>query len=412
MRILLVADGRSPTARHWIAGLLSRGHEICLVSSYPLGANDKIEAIGTGRLTTCTLPIAFSNWVASPSAPGNSSRPGASRFHPRRLVRRFREIFLKGRYVLGPWSVRASASRYQEILRAFQPNLVHALRIPYEGMLASYTPPGLPLLVSIWGNDLTLHAHGSPWMRSATRHCLQRTQGLLADAQRDLRLAAQWGLRPSTPTLEVPGSGGIRVEEIAMQTGGVEDLLDLAPNDPRPLILNPRGLRPGSVRTDTFFQSIPLILEQAPSALFACPAMAGQPEALRWVETLNLAAAVQLLPPLPQPRLWDLFHRAQVFVSPSEHDGTPNSLLEGMAAGCFPIAGEIESVREWITPGQNGLLIDPADPQDLAEAVLRALRQPELRKQAAEANRMLVTERAETSRVLDRVEAFYRQFCP
>jgi hypothetical protein len=44
-------------------------------------------------------------------------------------------------------------------------------------------------------------------------------------------------------------------------------------------------------------------------------------------------------------------------VSPAIHDGTPNSLLEGMACGCFPVAGDLESIREWITHGQNGLLV-------------------------------------------------------
>jgi hypothetical protein len=35
---------------------------------------------------------------------------------------------------------------------------VHALRIPFEGMLGSYTPAGIPFVAATWGNDLTLHA--------------------------------------------------------------------------------------------------------------------------------------------------------------------------------------------------------------------------------------------------------------
>lgn len=41
-----------------------------------------------------------------------------------------------------------------------------------------------------------------------------------------------------------------------------------------------------------------------------------------------------------------LFRLADVTVSLSEDDGTPNTLLEAVACGCFPIAGDIESVRE------------------------------------------------------------------
>ena len=105
----------------------------------------------------------------------------------------------------------------------------------------------------------------------------------------------------------------------------------------------------------------------------------------------------------------DLFRQAQVAVSPSFHDGTPNTLLEAMACGCFPVVGDIESLREWITPGVNGLLVDPADPQALAEAVLVALEQPDLRQRAAAHNLELIAERAEYGRVMLQAEAFYKQ---
>ena len=78
-----------------------------------------------------------------------------------------------------------------------------------------------------------------------------------------------------------------------------------------------------------------------------------------------------------------------------------------MACGCFPVAGDLDSLREWITPGENGLLVDPADPQALAEAILRALREPDLRRRAAERNRALVLERAEYETVMAQAERFY-----
>jgi hypothetical protein len=35
MKILVVADGRSPTARHWLESLKKLNHQVILVSSYP-----------------------------------------------------------------------------------------------------------------------------------------------------------------------------------------------------------------------------------------------------------------------------------------------------------------------------------------------------------------------------------------
>lgn len=52
----------------------------------------------------------------------------------------------------------------------------------------------------------------------------------------------------------------------------------------------------------------------------------------------------------------ELFRLSSVAVSPSLHDGTPNTLLEAMDCGCIIVTGDIESVREWINDGENGSL--------------------------------------------------------
>ncbi len=100
---------------------------------------------------------------------------------------------------------------------------------------------------------------------------------------------------------------------------------------------------------------------------------------LRWVRELDLDEHVSLLPLQTRAQMAGHFQQALVAVSPSTHDGTPNTLLEGMACACFPIAGDIESLREWIVPGVNGLLVDPGDPAALADGILLALDQRELR---------------------------------
>jgi glycosyltransferase involved in cell wall biosynthesis len=135
--------------------------------------------------------------------------------------------------------------------------------------------------------------------------------------------------------------------------------------------------------------------------------MAGEAQAQRWIEALGIADAVELLPQQTRPQMAELFRHCQVSVSPSTHDGTPNTLLEAMACGCFPIAGDIESLREWINPGENGLLVDPKDIRALAEAILGALRDTDLRLRALEFNTRLVAKRAEYRRVMGEAENIY-----
>jgi glycosyltransferase involved in cell wall biosynthesis len=308
------------------------------------------------------------------------------------------------RYLLGPVSLPQQQRKFLARVRSVQPDLVHALRIPFEGMLASVTPAAIPLAVSIWGNDLTLHAGRSPWLAGLTRRTLRRADGLHADAGRDIRLAEKWGFQPGKPSLVVPGAGGIRTE--AMQDLPDTDRIATLPAGL--LVVNPRGQRPGSLLQDVFFQSIPLVLARVPQVHFICPALQDDAQARQWVDSLGIGNAVQLWPQVPQPELWALDRRSAVYVSPSIHDGTPNSLLEALACGCFPVVGDIESMREWIRDGENGLLVDARSPQALADALVRALTSPDLREAAKMQNARLIAERAAYARCMAKAEAFYR----
>ncbi len=135
-------------------------------------------------------------------------------------------------------------------------------------------------------------------------------------------------LKPARPKLVMPGNGGIRTEIFYPPSKPVEE----------PVVINPRGLRT-YVRNDVFFHAIPLVLAKRPDAKFICAAMAGEPQALQWIEKLSIGSAVELLPPLPYAKMAEVFRQAQLVVSPSVHDGTPNSLLEGWPAAASRLPG-------------------------------------------------------------------------
>lgn len=401
MHVLIVADGRSPITRRYLAALRPLGYRLTLVSTYPCAPVDGVEA-------SYVLPVAFSNLAGSQAGAGAANPPAANR-GMRRAVSRSRSLFLSVRYVLGPLTLPAYGRRLARMLRNLRPDVVHAMRIPFEGMLAAYTPTEFPLAVSIWGNDLTLHALGSGRMGDLTRKVLTRANGLAADTRRDIRLGRLWGFRDDAPALVIPGSGGIDLADIErIRYNRIDPLTDFLPAG-MPLVVNPRGFRPGSVRNDVFFDAIPLVLQHNARVAFVCPAMAGQPEAVQAMQRINAKNRLFLLPHLPQAHLWDLFVRSAVMVSISQHDGTPNSLLEALACDCFPVVGDIESIREWITPGVNGLVVEPGNPQQAAEAILTALEKGDLRKQAAVINRELIRTRAEVGVVREKIQNFYQQ---
>jgi glycosyltransferase involved in cell wall biosynthesis len=174
-----------------------------------------------------------------------------------------------------------------------------------------------------------------------------------------------------------------------------------------PVILNPRGVRP-YVRNDSFFKAIPLVLKKHPNAKFLCASMAGESQAIQRVKELGVGGAVELLPLMPNREMANIYRRAQILVSPSIHDGTPNTLLEGMACGCFPVAGDLESIREWITPRENGLLFDSTDPRSIADAINEGIENKNLRREAAGLNRKS-SPRGRSIRAICRGRRFLRE---
>ncbi|HEX8990740.1 MAG TPA: glycosyltransferase [Anaerolineales bacterium] len=378
VRVLFVADGRSPIAQNWIRFFAETGTETYLASTFACSPEFRLDGLEL-------IPVAF-------SGAGRANRPGGGASG---LTLGLRSAI---RHWLGPLTIGRASPRLRRLIRDLKPDLVHALRIPYEGMLAADAYNGTPLVVSVWGNDFTLHAPSTPWMRHYTSWTMQVADGLHADCQRDIRLGKQWGFGPLRPTLISPGNGGIRTGIFHPAGTPVE----------KPVVLNPRGFRT-YVRNDVFFQAIPRILTRRPDAKFLCAAMNGEAEALRWIHRLKIEQSVELLPSMRHEEMGDTFRRAQVVVSPSIHDGTPNTLLEGMACGCFPVAGDLESIREWIEPGRNGLLMDPTDADSVAEAILQALEKKSLREQAAGINHKIILERAEYGQCMAAARRFYER---
>ena len=397
MHICYVADARSPIAKSWISYFVEKGYRITVISSYPCH-DDEIPGA-----TIVSFPLVWTTWTNSGlNGQGLSKRvatllptvPVTLRTHLRAWS--------------APLSIRLRSSSLSELISELKPDLVHAMRLPYEGLFAAAAVNSARLLISVWGNDLTLFAERYPALGKLTDAALRRADGLHCDCERDRKLAMAHGFPEHKPRAVLPGNGGIDTgfyfslhpEPSVRKRFGV-------PGN-RPLVINPRGIR-AYVRNDTFFKAIPLVLRQVPDAFFIAPGMQDNKTAESWVKTMGSSNSVLLLPVLEREDLARLFAASDVMVSPSSHDGTPNSLIEAMACGCLPVAGHVESIEEWITHGQNGLFCDESNPESLAAAIIHALNDAELKRHAARINLDLIQARAERSKVMAQAEDFYDQ---
>src|SRR5262249_53441841 len=61
---------------------------------------------------------------------------------------------------------------------------------------------------------------------------------------------------------------------------------------------------------------------------------------------------------------------ADLFVLASDHEGLPVSVMEALTLGVPVVATDVGGLREAVTDGCEGLLVEPGSPQALANAVL------------------------------------------
>ena len=126
--------------------------------------------------------------------------------------------------------------RVRQLIEEIGPDLVHAMRIPFEGILAAKaTPRAVPLLVSVWGNDFTLWAGRNPLIARQTRQTLRRADALHTDCRRDLALAVEaWGFDAKKLAAVLPGAGGVQTTrfDAGPPDAGLRRQLDIADDTP------------------------------------------------------------------------------------------------------------------------------------------------------------------------------------
>jgi len=84
---------------------------------------------------------------------------------------------------------------------------------------------------------------------------------------------------------------------------------------------------------------------------------------------------------------------ADVVVVPSHSEGSPNVVLEAMAAGKPIVATKVGGIPELVTDGENGLLVPPGDHVEMAKAIDLVLSDSSLAARLAARGRALVSER-------------------
>ena len=138
------------------------------------------------------------------------------------------------------------------------------------------------------------------------------------------------------------------------------------------------------------------------------------PQRQPWQEqsdAAGLASSVCWHGSLPRDEVEALYRRgADLFVLPcrvtadGDQDGIPVALLEAMARGVPVVTTPVSGIPELVEHGETGLLVEPDNPQALADAMARAIADPGQSQHLVRAGRRCVEQQHDVVRQVARLQ--------
>ncbi len=105
-----------------------------------------------------------------------------------------------------------------------------------------------------------------------------------------------------------------------------------------------------------------------------------------------------------------LVKSSDLFVMSSVTEGLGSAVLDAMAMGLAVVGTRAGGIPEAVVSGTTGLLVEPGEPQALAAAMVRLLKDAGLRREYGEAGRKRVSELFGVDRLVEGTLAAYQQF--
>jgi len=288
------------------------------------------------------------------------------------------------------------------VIESLTPDVVHAHYVVEHGFYAAMAG-ARPLVVTAWGSDVLVAPRRSPLARAIARYTLRRADLVTSSNEYMARRLVDLGAPADRVELVVLGA-----DASFLETG--ETSVNLRPTEEAPpTVISLRSLDSRLYNVDVILRAMAMVRGRILNARLLVAGDGRLRAGLeRLTQRLGLEPCVTFLGYLDQDALRDVLASAHVCVSVPRSDGTAVSTLEAMAAGCFPIVSDILSQEELVRDGENGFRVPVDNAGALAERVVEALGQPDLRRRALESNRELVRQRGLLEANMARMEGLYQ----
>lgn len=124
---------------------------------------------------------------------------------------------------------------------------------------------------------------------------------------------------------------------------------------------------------------------------------------MRVASDLNILGRLEVLGPVPKATVPNRLAEADIFLNTASIDNAPVSAVEAMACGLCIVSTNVGGIPYLLEDGQDALLVPPNNPEAMASAVRRVLRDPGLAKRLSR-NARRKAERFDWSNILPQWE--------
>jgi glycosyltransferase involved in cell wall biosynthesis len=265
----------------------------------------------------------------------------------------------------------AFAKAVQEI----QPDAIHsfALYLSCTPILPVLLQNNIPWIYSSWGSDLFYFRNKASYLKDI-KEVLPRVNYMFADCKRDQDIATELGFT-GTHLGVFPGGGGFDLE--------LFDTYKIPFKDRR--IIAVKGNENRSGRAVSVLKALEQLSDQLTNyevVVFGVENDAVSQFQKGSIPHLTIKGLME------HKELIQLFCSSLIYIGNSNSDGMPNTLLEAICAGAFPIQSNPGGASaELIKNGENGLLIEDCEEvSHIQEVILKAITNPGLLKNATAYN--------------------------
>lgn len=377
MKLLLVSINSIHITR-WLDQLKSSGYDVYWFNVNGIGTNSKLPWINQ-----------ITNWKLKWDYPGRI-------FIKKRLPKLYAYI--------ERFNTNNIEKVFEECLKIINPDVVHSFALylsctPILNVMMKYQD--IPWIYSSWGSDL-YYFKNIPKYKTDIKKVLPRMNYLMTDCKRDVNLAKTLGFKGEVLGV-FPGGGGFNY-------GNVNAFIK--PVSKRNIILI-KGYQGRSGRAITVLKALQLIeneLKEYEVIIFST-----DNEVIEFIEENKLFKILNLSifkrsQFLPHKEILKLMGKALIYIGNSNSDGMPNTLLEAIAMGAFPIQSNPGgATAEVINAGENGFLInDCEDSIEIKDLILKTLSSSNLFQKAFDYNQFKVKPKYAAEKIKKEVLIAYK----